>query len=102
MGVSVLAATGLAIIPYKRASLKKSFSEKLNTIRTQLKSSLELHFNNELQNSLRKIDDSIEPYSRFIRAEKEKIDKTENQFKELQDTLENMRNELTTLFNSRK
>ncbi len=96
MGAGALAATGLAIIPYKRMTLKKAFNEKLTALREQLKSSLSNHFSQELKNSVRKLEDNIAPYTRFILSEKEKLDKTEGEFAEIHKKLSTCRASLNT------
>ena len=98
LGAGVLAASGLAIIPYRRVQLKRAFLKKVANIREPLKISMQTHFDHELQESVKKIEDNIEPYSRFIRAEKEKIEKLSGQLRDLQNTIEVSRMKIENLF----
>jgi archaellum component FlaC len=100
LGAGVLAASGLAIIPYRRSQLKKAFQKKVQNIREPLKVSMQQHFDHELQDSVKKLEENIEPYSRFIRAEKEKIEKLSGQLKDLQNTIEVSRLKIENLFKS--
>jgi ABC-type phosphate transport system auxiliary subunit len=88
----------LAIIPYKKAILKKAFATKVADLRTQMASSLNNHFEAELQNSVRKLEDNIDPYSRFINTEKEKADKLSAEFHTLQKNLGSLRKDLNKYF----
>jgi len=68
----VMAALGLFIIPTRRRNAKKEMRQKIKTMRDQLTSSLGDHFRDEIDRSLREIRDTINPYTRFVRAENEK------------------------------
>lgn len=87
----VLAATGLAVIPYKRASLKESFQNKINDLRTKLKSTMNSHFEHEVTNKITKLQSVIEPFSKLVTTEKQtceealqKLSEIEEQLKELE------------------
>jgi hypothetical protein len=70
----VMAALGLFIIPTRRRNAKKEMRQKVKTMRDQLTQSLEDHFKEEIDRALRGIRDTINPYTRFVRSEKEKND----------------------------
>ncbi|MFN2281094.1 MAG: dynamin family protein [Anaerolineales bacterium] len=67
-----MAALGLFIIPTRRRNAKKEMREKVKAMRDQLTGSLTEHFSQEIERGLQDIWDTITPYTRFIRAEKEK------------------------------
>jgi len=68
----VMAALGLFIIPTRRRNAKKEMRQKVRAMREQLAQSLEEHFGEEIDRGLQGILDTINPYTRFVRAEKEK------------------------------
>jgi len=102
LGISVLAATGLAILPYKRASLKSALQVKVNELRDRLKSTLSSHFNQELEHSIRKLEDAIEPYTRFVKTEKDKLETLEKKFTQYQKEVEQFRASLERAFTTKK
>ncbi len=67
-----MAALGLFIIPAKRRQAKDAMHKKLRSMRDQLTSSLEKHFEREIERSLEEIQSTIAPYTRFVRSEQEK------------------------------
>ena len=70
----VMAALGLFIIPTRRRNAKKEMRQKVKDMREQLTKSLGDHFKEEIERGLQGILDTINPYTRFVRSEKEKND----------------------------
>ena len=68
----VMAALGLFIIPTRRRNAKKEMRQKVRDMREQLSKSLGDHFREEIARSLQEIRETINPYTRFVRAENEK------------------------------
>ena len=75
LGASVLAATGLYVLPYRRSKIKKELRERINELREQLDSALTRQFQKELEASIQRIRESIAPYTRFIRVERDKLER---------------------------
>jgi hypothetical protein len=71
---SLVAALGLFLIPARRRQARREMHAKVAALREQLTGSLRGHFNQELERSARRINEAIAPYSRFVRAEREKLD----------------------------
>jgi hypothetical protein len=67
------AALGLLILPNRKRKAKQAFGEKLNELRTTLVGSLTTQFEKEMRRSTRRIEDTIAPFTRFVRAEEEKL-----------------------------
>lgn len=67
----LMAALGLFIIPTRRRNAKKEMRQKVRTMREQLTHSLGDHFQDEINRALQEIRDTINPYTRFVRAENE-------------------------------
>ena len=74
---SVLAAIGFFVIPAKRNQAKEKMREKIAEVRERLAEALRGQFKNEIARSGERIRNSMAPYTRFIRAEGEKLDSAE-------------------------
>ena len=73
LAASTVAALGLFIIPNRRSQAKKDLKEKIVELREQLMTSLTGQFDREIEGSLRRIDEAISPYTRFVRAERDRL-----------------------------
>jgi chromosome segregation ATPase len=86
----LLAAIGIVIIPARRRQGKTKIRDRITALRAQLIQSLGSRFSQEIDRSLQHINETIAPYTRFVRGEREKL-------KEIQSTLNNMKGELERL-----
>jgi hypothetical protein len=86
----VVAALGLFVIPARRRQAKAELRQKIASMRAQLVLALRNQFQGEIERSLQKIQDAIAPYSRFVRAERDKLN-------EAQTDLETIKNSLNQL-----
>src|SRR4051812_43573857 len=73
LAASAVAILGLFIIPNRRGDAKKDLRQKIATMREQLVGSLTAQFDREIESSLRRIDEAIGPYTRFVRAERDRL-----------------------------
>jgi hypothetical protein len=73
LAASAVAVLGLFIIPNRRHDAKKDLKEKIAAMREQLMTSLTAQFDREVEGSLRRIDEAIGPYTRFVRAERDRL-----------------------------
>ena len=79
LAASSLAAMGLYVLPYRRSHVKKELRIKINELRDQLHTVLDRQFETELNNSLQRIREAIAPYTRFVRVEREKLEKLDTE-----------------------
>jgi len=79
----VIATIGLFIIPAKRREGKTKLMEKIAGVRVQLTQTLHNQFEKEINRSIERIQEAIAPYTRFIRAEREKMQEMERKYKQL-------------------
>jgi hypothetical protein len=70
---SVVGAIGFFIIPARRRRAKQDMREKIAAMRTRLSSAIRAEFESETTRSGQRIRESIAPYARFVRAEREKL-----------------------------
>ena len=67
------AALGLLIIPARKRKAKQEFSEKLDDLRSKLVDSLSAQFDREMRRSTARLEETIAPFTRFVRAEEAKL-----------------------------
>jgi hypothetical protein len=88
---SVIAALGFFILPAKREQGKQEMRRKIAALRQRLSEALHGQFSQEITKSGERIRESIAPYSRFIRAEGEKLRTTEHELQEIGAALATLR-----------
>jgi hypothetical protein len=74
LAASVVAVLGLFIIPNRRQAAKRELRAKIAALRERLMAALTGQFDRELERGLRRIDEAIAPYTRFVRAESRRLD----------------------------
>ena len=80
----VIAIVGLFVIPYKRNQAKERYREKMRSLRNRLMGALSTQFNAEAENAIARMKDGVAPYTRFVRAERERVGEALNQLEALQ------------------
>ncbi|MEW5957349.1 MAG: dynamin family protein [Chloroflexota bacterium] len=79
MDVTGIVAAGLGVvlgffvIPARRQSVKKDLVARVAALRIQLIGALTTQFEKELNRGLLRINEAIAPYTRFVRAEQDKL-----------------------------
>jgi hypothetical protein len=81
------AALGLLILPARKRKSKAEFSAKLSDLRQRLVGNLEQQFEREMRRSAQRIEDTVAPFDRFVRAERDRLT---TQQKALQDLSANV------------
>lgn len=76
VAATALAALGLFVIPARRRKAKDELRGKIAVLREKLMAALTSQFDRELERSLSKLEEAIEPYTRFIRSERDHLTKT--------------------------
>jgi small GTP-binding protein len=80
---SFVAALSFFVLPAKRAQGKQEMRRKVAAVRQRLAEALHAQFKREIGKSGDRIRESIAPYSRFVRAEGEKLRATERELGEI-------------------
>jgi len=88
---SVLATIGFFILPAKRKQAKEEMRRKIADVRQRLSEALRRQFDKEVARSGDRIQEGIAPYSRFVRAEGEKLRAMEQELREISTALESLR-----------
>ncbi len=91
IAAGTMAIIGFFVIPFKRRQAKENFKEKMTDLRSKLLDALTTQFNNEAENALTRMKNGVSPYTRYITAERERIEETEITLKELRESLATLR-----------
>ncbi len=78
------ATIGALILPARRRSAKAELETKLAELRHKLVSGLTEQFDREMRRSAQRIEDTVAPFSRFVRAQNEKYAGQREQLEELE------------------
>ena len=91
LAAGTLAILGFFVIPYKRKQAKDNFREKMTSLRTNLLNTLTTQFKNESQGAVTRLKDGVMPYVRYVRSERERIEKSEAVLTRLRQRLSSLR-----------
>jgi hypothetical protein len=94
---SLIAALGLFIIPARRRQAKAEMAAKITELRDRLAHSLHMQFEREIQRSVQDITEAIAPYTRFVRAERSKLEETNDKLDAMRLEMERMKDRIETL-----
>jgi small GTP-binding protein len=94
---SVIAALGFFIIPAKRKQAKAEMRTKIADVRERLSQALRTQFEGEIGRSTARMRESIAPYSRFVRAEGDKLRETDARLAQLRTDLGNVRRQVDAM-----
>ncbi|HEY9421046.1 MAG TPA: dynamin, partial [Thermoanaerobaculia bacterium] len=97
LAASTIAVLGFFIIPNRRHEAKKDLHEKIETMREQLMTSLTGQFDSEVEGSLRRIEEAIGPYTRFVRAEREHLGQAREELNGVTQGLVRLRSRVESL-----
>ena len=91
LAAGTMAILGFFVIPHKRKQAKDNFKTKMGALRTNLLGALTTQFTNESESAVARLQEGVAPYTRFIRAERERIEKTEATVARLRQRLSELR-----------
>jgi hypothetical protein len=88
---SVIGALGFFVIPAKRKKGKEDMRQKIAEVRQRLGDALRAQFKTDIARSSERIRASIAPYSRFVRAEGDKLESSEQALDAVAAELQSLR-----------
>jgi small GTP-binding protein len=91
---SLIAAIGFFVIPAKRKKGKEEMRQKIAEVRQRLGEALRAQFKKEIARATERIRASVAPYSRFVRAEEEKLDSTGKELSAIASDLISLRSRI--------
>jgi small GTP-binding protein len=94
---SLMAVLGLLVIPNRRRQAEREMRAKITIMREKLATALKTQFESELERILQRIDNTIAPYTRFVRAERAKLLDSQTEFEELQGSLKHLQGEIDAI-----
>lgn len=94
---SLIAALGLFIFPARRRKARTEMDAKISELRQNLTGALQNQFHREIQRSIEDIQQAIGPYTRFVRAEREKLEETRDKLENLQAEMEQIKIRIESL-----
>jgi small GTP-binding protein len=94
LAAGALSVVGLLVLPAKRGTAKNEMRTKVEAMRRRLMESLTSQFDHELAHSLARIREAISPYTRFVRAERERLTEVRQDLRRIRDGLDRIRIEL--------
>ncbi|HEX4205175.1 MAG TPA: dynamin family protein [Ktedonobacteraceae bacterium] len=92
-----LLGLGLYIIPARRQRAKRNFDEKMQELRMKMRNAMQEQFCKEMDNATQRVQDSIVPYTRFVRTEQEKVTTMQALLKHVHDDLVTVQQAINTL-----
>jgi GTPase Era involved in 16S rRNA processing len=94
---SFIAALGLFVIPARRRSAKHDMHARISEMRLNLIEALRSQFRGEIERSIQNVRESISPYTRFVRGERERLQSIENSLNGLQTELAQLKQKVETM-----
>lgn len=94
---TAVAVLGLFVIPARRREAKQELREKIADMRQQLMTALTGQFDRELERSLRRIHEAIAPYTRFVRAERDRLTETRDELTRIREGLARLKAQIEAL-----
>lgn len=91
LAAGALSAIGLLVLPARRAGAKAELRAKVEEMRTRLLAALVLKFDEERGRSLQRLAEAVGPYTRFVRAERERLDAADADLRRIADGLGRVR-----------
>jgi len=86
----LMAALGLFVLPHRRRRAKAELKGKIAALRADLMTALRSHFEAESERGRRRLDDTIAPYTRFVRSESERLTSERDQLQTLSERVGEM------------
>ncbi len=93
----LVAVMGLFVIPARRRQVKEDLHIKIDTMRENLMKALTAQFDQELDRGLRKLEEAIAPYTRFVRGERQNLEQMRAELEEIRGALTRLRAEIEHL-----
>jgi small GTP-binding protein len=94
VAAGVVAVLGFFVIPSKRKHAKSQLRARIERMRTELMSGLRAQFSKEVERSVRSVLDAVAPYTRFVRAESEKLTSVDRDLEAIGSRLTQIRSEI--------
>jgi len=90
MAAGAISVIGLLVLPARKRQATAELREKVHEMRGKLMGSLTGQFDREVERSAQKVQESVGPYTRFVRAERERLTTTREELRRIRTELERL------------
>ncbi|MBA3468700.1 MAG: dynamin family protein [Herpetosiphonaceae bacterium] len=91
---ATLAAGGFYIIPAKRRQVKRQFHQKISELRDNMVRTLTKQVNSEVDGAMERVNETIAPYTRFVKYQHEQIGTARTELAAVESALNRLRSEI--------
>jgi small GTP-binding protein len=91
MAAGAISVLGLLVLPARRRQATTELRDKVHQMREKLMGALTGQFDREVQRSAQKVQEAVGPYTRFVRAERERLTSTREELRRIRTELERLR-----------
>ncbi len=90
MAAGAISVLGLLVLPARRRQANAELREKVHRMREQLMGALTGQFDREVERSAQKVQEAVGPYTRFVRAERERLTSTREELRRIRTEIERL------------
>lgn len=94
---TLLFTASFFILPYKRKRAIEEFRSKVEKLREGMRSVFEDKSADEINRAIEKIEEALDPYTRFVRSERSKIEERSTNLSEIVERLTYLKREIENL-----
>jgi small GTP-binding protein len=94
---TLLFTASFFILPYKRKRAIEEFRSKVETLREGMRNVFEEKSADEIDRAVEKIEEALEPYTRFVRSERSKVEERSTNLSGIVERLTRLRREIEIL-----
>jgi small GTP-binding protein len=91
MAAGAISVLGLLVLPAKRRQATDELRQKVHAMRERLMTALTGQFDREVERSAQKVQEAVGPYTRFVRAERERLTSTREELRRIRTELQRLR-----------
>ena len=92
-----IAGLGVLVLPRRRTRAKHELHRQMQSLRDGLEESLGSQLERELQKASEKLTGALQPYTRFVRSELDRMDDLQASFQEIVERLEKLKREVAVV-----
>ena len=90
MAAGAISVIGLLVLPARKRQATAELRVKVHEMRQKLMGALTGQFDREVERSAQKVQESVGPYTRFVRAERERLTATREELRRIRTELERL------------
>jgi small GTP-binding protein len=94
LAAGMMAALGLFILPHRRRRAKAELKHKIAAMRSDLMRALNDHFDREADRAQHRLEETIAPYTSFVRSESDRLQREREMLKGLGDRIRSMQKQV--------